>query len=408
MSSNPAALQGKTVVLGVSGGIAAYKACELVSRLKKAGTQVHVIMTAAAAEFVRPLTFQTLSANPVATDTFGSVKYWEVEHIALAKKADLFVIAPATANVIAKLACGIADDMLTTTALATAAPMLLAPAMNTQMYQAEATRKNLSTLISRGARTVGPEGGLLACGDVGAGRMSEPAEIFAAIEALLSPDGDFGGLRAVVTAGPTREALDPVRFLTNRSSGKMGYAIAQALLARGAEVTLISGPVSLDPPQGAKLLRVESTEDLSKAVLGEAPACDVLIQAAAPADFAPAQPEDRKIKKQGDGELVLRLRQTQDVARAAGELKQPHQVFVGFAAETGGSVRQADEKRRRKRLDLICYNDVTREGAGFDVETNILTLISDSGAKELPLMSKRQAADLLLDEVLRIRKAKQA
>ncbi len=406
MSSNQADLQGKTVVLGVSGGIAAYKACELVSRLKKAGAQVHVIMTAAAAEFVRPLTFQTLSANPVATDTFGSVKYWEVEHIALAKQADLFVIAPATANVIAKLACGIADDMLTTTALATAAPMLLAPAMNTQMYLAEATQRNLSTLIARGARTVGPEGGLLACGDVGAGRMSEPAEIFAAVEALLSPSGDFSGLRAVVTAGPTREALDPVRFLTNKSSGKMGYAVAQALLARGAKVTLISGPVSLDPPQGAKLLRVESTEELSKAVLGEAPGCDVLIQAAAPADFAPAQAEERKIKKQGDGELVLRLKQTQDVARAAGERKQPHQVFVGFAAETGGSVQQADEKRRRKHLDLICYNDVTREGAGFDVETNILTLISDGRVKELPLMSKRQAADLLLDEVLQIRKAK--
>lgn len=275
MSSNTAKLQGKTIILGVTGGIAAYKACDLVSKLKKAGAEVHVIMTANACEFVRPLSFQTLSGNPVSTDTFDNVQYWEVEHIALAKKADLFVVAPATANVIAKLACGIADDMLTTTALATAAPLLLAPAMNTQMYLAPATQQNLQTLLARGARAVGPEGGLLACGDVGAGRMSEPAEILAAIEGILAPKGDFQGLRAVVTAGPTREALDPVRFLTNKSSGKMGYAVAEALRDRGAEVVLISGPVSLAKPEGVRLVSVESTGDLLRAVLSEAPGCDL-------------------------------------------------------------------------------------------------------------------------------------
>lgn len=408
MSSNTAKLQGKTIILGVTGGIAAYKACDLVSKLKKAGAEVHVIMTANACEFVRPLSFQTLSGNPVSTDTFDNIQYWEVEHIALAKKADLFVVAPATANVIAKLACGIADDMLTTTALATAAPLLLAPAMNTQMYLAPATQQNLQTLLARGARAVGPEGGLLACGDVGAGRMSEPAEILAAIEGILAPKGDFQGLRAVVTAGPTREALDPVRFLTNKSSGKMGYAIAEALRDRGAGVVLISGPVSLAKPEGVRLVSVESTGDLLRAVLSEAPGCDLLIQAAAPADFTAETPSDKKIKKQGGKELTLRLRQTEDVARAAGEQKKPHQIFVGFAAETGGSAEEADAKRRRKNLDLICYNDVTRPGAGFDIDTNILTLISEGRVEELPLMSKREAADRLLDEVLHLRGAKRA
>ena len=408
MSSNKGSLKGKTIVLGVTGGIAVYKACDLFSCLNKAEAQVHGIMTRNACEFVSPLTFQTLSGNPVAQDTFENPQYWEVEHIALAKKADLFVIAPATANVIAKLAHGLADDMLTTTILATTAPLLIAPAMNTQMYQAQATQQNLKTLVDRGVYTAGPEGGLLACGDIGAGRMSEPADILAACEGILAPGGDYAGLRAVVTAGPTREALDPVRFLTNKSSGRMGYAIAQALAARGAEVVLISGPVSLSAPQGVELVPVESTEDLYQAVMDKAPHCDVLIQAAAPADFTAARQSDSKIKKQGDEDLTLRLRQTRDVAKAAGEQKKPHQVFVGFAAETGGDMRQVEEKRKRKNLDLICYNDVSQPGAGFDVDTNILTLIAFDQSRELPLMSKRQAADMLLDEILRLKKAKQA
>ena len=407
MNNKQNALKGKTTVLGVTGGIAAYKACDLVSKLKKAEAHVHVIMTKSACEFVQPLTFQTLSGNPVALDTFNNLQYWEVEHIALAKKADLFVVAPATANVIAKLAHGLADDMLTTTILAARSPMLIAPAMNTQMYQAEATQQNISTLVSRGVFTVGPEGGMLACGDVGAGRMSEPADILAACEEILTPRGDFTGLRAVVTAGPTREAIDPVRYLTNKSSGKMGYAIADALAARGADVVLISGPVALESPAGIKRIDIETTEDLYQAVMKEAPLCDVLIQAAAPADFT-AKAEPSKIKKQGDEDLVLRLHQTRDVARAAGEEKKPHQIFVGFAAETGGDMDRVDDKRKRKHLDLICYNDVTRPGAGFDTDTNILTLIAAGRTTELPIMSKRQAADKLLDEIVRLRKAKQA
>lgn len=407
MNNKQNALKGKTIVLGVTGGIAAYKACDLVSKLKKAEAHVHVIMTKSACEFVQPLTFQTLSGNPVALDTFNNLQYWEVEHIALAKKADLFVVAPATANVIAKLAHGLADDMLTTTILAARSPMLIAPAMNTQMYQAEATQKNISTLVSRGVFTVGPEGGMLACGDVGAGRMSEPADILAACGEILAPRGDFTGLRAVVTAGPTREAIDPVRYLTNKSSGKMGYAIADALAARGAEVVLISGPVALESPVGIKRIDIETTEDLYQAVMKEAPLCDVLIQAAAPADFT-AEAEPSKIKKQGDEDLVLRLHQTRDVARAAGEEKKPHQIFVGFAAETGGDMDRVDDKRKRKHLDLICYNDVTRPGAGFDTDTNILTLIAADRTTELPIMSKRHAADKLLDEIVRLRKAKRA
>lgn len=408
MSSNKSSLKGKTIVLGVTGGIAVYKACDLVSRLRKAEAQVHVIMTKNACEFVQPLTFQTMSGNPVALGTFENPQFWEVEHIALAKKADLFVIAPATANVIAKLAHGLADDMLTTTILATAAPLLIAPAMNTQMYQAQVTQQNLKTLVDRGAHTIGPEGGQLACGDIGAGRMSEPGDILAACEEILAPKGDFAGLRAVVTAGPTREALDPVRFLTNKSSGKMGYAIAEALAARGAEVVLISGPVSLPAPQGVEIVPVESTEDLYQAVMNKAPHCDMLIQAAAPADFTPARQAGSKIKKQGDADLTLQLRQTRDVAKAAGEHKNPHQVFAGFAAETGGNMRQVEEKRKRKNLDLICYNDVSRPGAGFDIDTNIITLVTEDQTRELPLMSKRQAADILLDEILRLKKAKQA
>lgn len=408
MNSNTGSLQGKTIVLGVTGGIAVYKACDLVSRMKKAGAQVHVIMTKNACKFVQPLTFQTLSGNPVAWDTFENPQYWEVEHIALAKKADLLVIAPATANMIAKLAHGLADDMLTTTILAATAPLLIAPAMNTQMYQARVTQQNLKILLERGVHTVGPEGGMLACGDVGAGRMSEPYDILAACEEILAPRNDFAGLRAVVTAGPTREPIDPVRFLTNKSSGKMGYAVAEALVARGAEVTLISGPVSIERPLGADIVEVETTDHLYQAVIKEAPLCDVLIQAAAPADFAAAELSDIKIKKQGDDDLLLRLRQTRDVAKAAGEHKRPQQVFVGFAAETGRDMEQVNDKRKRKNLDLICYNDVTQPGAGFDGDTNILTLITEDQVAELPLLSKRQAADRILDEILRLKKAKQA
>jgi len=392
-----------TVVLGVTGGIAAYKSCEVVSRLVKAGVGVYVIMTRSACEFVSPLTFQTLSRNPVAVDTFEAPNAWEVEHISLAKKADVLLVAPATANVLAKLANGLADDMLTTTALACDAPLLLAPAMNTVMWQHPATQQNLQTLLARGARSVGPEGGSLACGDVGAGRMSEPQDIVDACLSLLGARRDMVGLRVLVTAGPTREALDPVRFLTNRSSGKMGYAIARAAVARGAQVTLVTGPVHLPAVAGAGMVPVTTTADLLREVTLRAPGQDVLIQAAAPADFAPALASERKLKKNGDGGLTLELVQTADVAREAGRSKKPGQTFVGFAAETHDGLENARRKLESKFLDLIALNDVTRPGAGFDTDTNELTLLTRDTVKELPMMSKQEAAEALLDEILRLR-----
>ncbi len=393
----------RTVVLGVSGGIAAYKAAEIASRFQKAGVRVFAVMTKSAREIITPLTLQTLTQNYVAVDTFEEHNPAEVEHIALAKKADLLLIAPATANVIAKLANGIADDMLTTVALATPAPLVIAPAMNTVMWFHEATQANMKTLLGRGAVQIGPDGGQLACGDVGAGRMSEPAEIVERCLALLAAKKDMEGLKVVVTAGPTREALDPVRFLSNRSSGKMGYAIAEAALVRGADVTLISGPVSLRPPFRAFTVSVTSTEDLRREVLKYEAACDILIQAAAPADFTAANPAAQKIKKDGSGRLTLELTQTPDVAREAGELKRPGQTFVGFAAETESGMENARKKLASKHLDLIALNDVSRTDAGFETDDNALTLIGEYGVTEVPLMPKRAAADRLLDEILRLR-----
>ena len=402
------ALEGKTIVLGVTGGIAAYKACDLTSRLRKAGAQVFVIMTHNACNFIHPQSFETLSANPVVTDTFSRPERWEVGHVALAKKADLFVVAPCTANMMAKMACGLADDMLSTTLLATSAPVLLAPAMNTGMWNHPATKANVQLLQDRGVLFVGPEGGSLACGDSGTGRMSEPADILRRAEEILDVRKDLLGLRVLLTAGPTREMIDPVRFITNRSSGKMGYAVAKAALDRGAQVDLISGPVSIAPPQGAVLHSVVTTGDLLKEVTGRCGECDILVQAAAPADYTPLEAAAQKIKKEKGADLTLVLKETPDTAAAAGKLKKPCQVFVGFAAETENLTANARKKLVSKNLDMICLNDVTRKDAGFDVDTNCLTLITDSGAVELPLMTKRQAADRLLDEALRIWKEKNA
>ena len=399
------ALDGKCVVLGVTGGIAAYKSCEVVSRLRKQGAKVHVVMTKNACEFVAPLTFETLSNNPCISDTFARPERWEVEHVALAKQADLFLIAPATANILAKMAHGIADDMLSTTVLATKAPVLVAPAMNTGMWTAPATQENMRTLIARGVQVIGPEGGLLACGDVGAGRMSEPVDIVARCVELLNREQDLAGLSLLVTAGPTREAVDPVRFLTNRSSGKMGYAIAEAAAQRGAKVTLVSGPVTLAAPAGVERVSVQSTQDLLDAMLRLCPQQDIVIQSAAPADYQPAQVAPQKLKKQGDGTLTLQLVPTPDVAKAVGAQKQPGQTLVGFAAETENLEKNAQKKLDSKCLDLIVANDVTRPGAGFDVDTNIALLITREGQEELPLMTKRELADRILDRVLALRRA---
>lgn len=398
------ALQGKQVVLGVTGGIAAYKACELCSRLRKSGADVYVVMTKNACEFVSPLTFETLSNHPVATDTFKRPETWEVEHVALAKRADLFVIAPATANIMAKMAHGIADDMLSTTVLATRAPVLIAPAMNTGMWENAATQDNVKTLERRGMHFVGPEGGYLACGDTGAGRMSEPTAIFQKIEELLCPNQDLAGLSVLVTAGPTQEKLDPVRYLTNRSSGKMGYAIASAAARRGAKVTLVSGPTNLPIPKAVERISIQSTQDLFDVMMDRCGQADMIIQAAAPADYTPAAVADQKIKKQGDGELILTLKQTPDVAKAVGEKKRPGQLLIGFAAETQDVLENARGKLQKKNLDMIVANDVTAPGAGFDVDTNIVTFVTAEGMETMPCMKKSQVADELLTRALRLKK----
>ena len=389
-------LDGKRVVLGVTGGIAAYKACDLVSRLKKQGARVRVVLTANACKFVPPLTFETLSGNPASIDTFEPRK--ELEHIALAKWADAFVIAPATANCLAKLANGIADDLLSTTALAMTAPLLIAPAMNANMWRHPATQANLRTLLERGARTVGPGTGHLACGDDDVGRMSEPAEIVEALDALLSVKQDFAGRHVLVTAGPTVERIDPVRYITNRSSGKMGYAIAEATRDRGAEVALVSGSVSLPAPGGMEVVKIESSADLCAAVLARGDWADVVIQAAAPADFTPESVAGSKIKKTGEG-MTLRLANTTDIAAELGRRKHEGQILVAFAAETDDVLENARRKLDKKNADLIVANDVSRADAGFGVDTNAVTLITREDLVELPVLPKRAVADGILDRV---------
>ncbi len=393
-------LAGKDIVLGVTGGIAAYKAVEVASRLRKLGAQVFVIMTKNACEFVTPLTFETISNHPVVTDTFAHPETWEVEHIALAKRASLFCIAPATANILAKMAHGIADDMLSTTVLATRAPILAAPAMNTNMWEAEATRENMQVLKRRGVITIGPGDGFLAEGISGVGRMAEPAEIVDAIVGILLQKQDMAGLRVLVTAGPTRERIDPVRYITNDSSGKMGYAIAGRAAARGAAVTLVSGPVAIPAPDGVRTVPVVSTGDLHEAVLAQCGEQDVIIQAAAPADYRPLSVSNQKIKKQSGEGLTLSLTENPDIAEAVGKVKKPGQVLVGFAAETQNLLENAKQKLKKKNLDLIVANDVTKPGVGFHVDTNIAALVTAAGVTERPLQSKTALADDILDTVL--------
>ena len=394
-------LRGKTVLLGVTGGIAAYKAVEVVSRLRKQGAAVRVIMTKNATEFVTPLTFETLANHPVVTDTFARPETWDVAHISLAKEADVCVVAPATANILAKLAMGLADDMLSTTLLATKAPLLVAPAMNTGMWTAEATKRNVEILRGRGVRFVGPEGGFLACGDTGAGRMSEPKEIVEAIEAILHASETLRGVKVMVTAGATREHMDPVRFLTNESSGKMGFAIAEAARDRGADVTLVKGWTTAPVPDGVKVVEVSSTQDLYDAVTALAPEMDAVIQAAAPADYRFRETSGQKIKKQKGEPLTFTLEETPDIAAAVGRGKRPGQVLVGFAAETEHLIEHAQKKLASKNLDFIVANDVSQPGAGFNVDTNIATFLSAEGENPRPLQSKRALAEDILDEVTR-------
>ena len=392
------------VVLGVTGGIAVYKACELLRLLQKRGIDVFVVMTQNACRFVAPLTFETLSGHPVAVDTFDRPQTWEVEHIALAKRADLFLIAPATANIMGKMACGIADDMLSTTVMATRAPVLVAPAMNTGMWENAAVQQNVKTLRARGVEIVAPVSGHLACGDNGAGKLEDVAVIAERACELLFAKKDMEGLRVMVTAGPSREALDPVRYISNRSSGKMGYAIAQAAQKRGAEVTLLSGPVAIKAPQDVKLGPFTTTQELLDRASELAQEQDLLIQAAAPADYRAKEIAPQKIKKQGGEPMTFTLVENPDVAATLGKAKRSGQVFVGFAAETNDVLAHARDKLARKNLDMIVANDVTRPGAGFDVDTNIVTLITKDGQEALPMMSKAEVAQRILDRALALRR----
>ncbi len=400
----PSEMKKPCVVLGVTGGIAVYKACELLRLLQKRGIDVFVVMTQNACRFVAPLTFETLSGHPVAVDTFDRPQTWEVEHIALAKRADLFLIAPATANIMGKMACGIADDMLSTTVMATRAPVLVAPAMNTGMWENAAVQQNVKTLRARGVEIVAPVSGHLACGDSGAGKLEDVAVIAERACELLFAKKDMEGLRVMVTAGPSREALDPVRYISNRSSGKMGYAIAQAAQKRGAEVTLLSGPVAIEAPQGVKLVPFTTTQELLDRASELAREQDLLIQAAAPADYRAKEVAPQKIKKQGGEPMTFTLVENPDVAATLGKAKRSGQVFVGFAAETNDVLAHARDKLARKNLDMIVANDVTRPGAGFDVDTNIVTLITKDGQEALPMMSKAEVAQRILDRALALRR----
>jgi len=399
-------LKGKTVLLGVSGGIAAYKAAALTSELTRQGAAVHVLMTRNAVQFVTPLTFETLSGNRALVDTFDRNFEWNVEHVALAKQADVFLAAPATADLIARLAAGMADDMLTTTFLACTCPRLVAPAMNTAMYQNPVTQRNLDTLRQLGIAVLAPGSGHLACGDQGPGRLPEPDQLTEALERALAPQ-DLAGLRVLVTAGPTCEAIDPVRFITNHSTGKMGYQTALAAARRGARVTLISGPTALPCPQGVRLVPVTSAAQMYDAALAEAPAADLVIKTAAVADYAPAHAADHKIKKQ-EGGLTLELCRTRDILAALGAAKPAGQVLVGFSMETEDLVANSAAKLAKKKADMMVANSLRTPGAGFGGDTNVAVFLTADGAEELPCMTKLELGDRILTRALELRRRRLA
>ena len=389
------------VALGVSGGIGAYKAVEVARGLQKRGHDVVAIMTASATRFVGPITFEAITRHRVITDQFEAGANADIEHIALASSIQLLLVAPATANVIGKFAHGIADDFLTTLYTATRAPVLMAPAMNTQMFEHEAVRANLETLSRRGVRFVEPGEGYLACGWIGKGRLAEPDAICDAADALLRPDASLAGKRFVVTAGPTFENIDPIRFVGNRSSGRMGFAIADEAARRGASVTLISGPVAIAEPLVREIVHVRSADDMHRAVLEHSVNADAVVMAAAVADYTPEHPAAQKVKK-SEGPLTLVLRRTPDILKALGERRAAAgdgPVLIGFAAETQDVVAYATEKLRSKKVDLIVANDVSRADAGFEVDTNEVTLVSADGARRIPLQSKARIAAAILDRV---------
>ena len=394
-------LKGKSVLLGVTGGIAAYKAAALASALVKQRCHVQVIMTENATQFITPLTFEQLTGNKCLTDTFDRNFVYQVEHISVAERTDLVIITPATANVCAKLAHGLADDMLTTTVLACRCPKLVAPAMNTNMYENQVTQDNLDILRRYGWQVISPASGRLACGAVGAGKLPEPEVLLEHILHAIALPHDLAGKKVLVTAGPTQEALDPVRYLTNHSSGKMGYALARMAAYRGADVTLVSGPTALEPPLFADTVPILSAADLYREVTARAADADFIFKAAAVADYTPADYNDNKIKKK-DGDLSIPLQRTQDVLKYLGEHKRPGQVICGFSMETENMLENSREKLSKKAIHMIAANNLKVAGAGFGVDTNVMTLITPHECVELPLMSKDDVARAILDKALEL------
>ena len=391
-------LSGKTVLLGITGGIAAYKMANVASALRKTGAEVHCILTQNATQFITPLTFETLSNNRCIVDTFDRNFQYDVAHVSLAKKADVILIAPATANVIAKLAHGLADDMLTTTVLAARCPKLIAPAMNTAMLENPATQENLATLRRYGFTVIEPATGMLACKDVGSGKLPEPEVLCEEIYRVIAWEKDLQGLHITVTAGPTQESLDPVRFLTNHSSGKMGYAIAREAMLRGADVTLISGPVALKAPLGVKLVNITTAQEMLEGVQAALPQTDVLVMAAAVADYRPAVVADQKMKK-GEGDMSIPLERTGDVLGWVAQNRHPGLFVCGFSMETEHMLENSQKKRTKKKLDMIVANNLKTQGAGFGVETNVVTLITQDWVEELPLLGKDEVAGKLLTAI---------
>lgn len=389
----------KNILLGVTGSIAAYKTANLASMLVKQHANVNVIMTKNAQEFIKPLVFETLTKNKCCVDTFERAAKFDVEHISLAQAADVVLIAPATANVIAKLANGIADDMLTTTLLACECPKLIAPAMNTAMYNNPVTQKNIGILKELGYKIIEPASGLLACGDTGAGKMPEPEELFDHIRYHLAGPKDMLGKKVIVTAGPTQEAIDPVRYITNHSSGKMGYALAQAAMLRGADVTLVSGQTSLTPPRFVKVIDVTSTQSMYDAVVSNFDDADYVFKAAAVSDYTPAETYDDKVKKK-DGDMSIPLKRTPDILMELGRRKKEGQYLCGFSMETRDLIENSSVKLEKKNADMIVANNLKDKGSGFRTDTNMITLITKDDVRPLPLMSKFDAANAIIDAVL--------
>ena len=395
--------KNKTILLGVSGGIAAYKVANLASALAKTDAEVHVIMTKNACNFITPLTFETLTGNKCIVDTFDRNFEFNVEHVALAKKADLFMIAPATANVIAKTAHGIADDMLTTTFLAASCPKIVAPAMNTGMYNNPVTQDNIAVLRNYGIEVIEPASGYLACGDTGAGKMPEPETLFAHIEKAIAREKDMTGMKVLVSAGATRESMDPVRFITNHSSGKMGFAVAKEAMLRGADVTIVKAFTTAKVPEFVEIAPVDSAEDMYNAVMERASECDIIIKAAAVSDYTPAEVSDQKVKKK-DGDLAIPMKRTKDILKALGEIKPEGQFLCGFSMETENMVENSQAKLKKKNADMIIANNLKDEGSGFGTDTNAVTFITADAIEPQELMSKEEVAGAILDKILKAMK----